>query len=142
MELTAETIRTTVTDWYRALDRHDELPDVLRFLVDDGLEMRFPESTARGHAGFTDWYKAVTNRFFDEAHTVTSVTIDQLDADHALIRVVVNWQASVWNPPAARSLWLGFDAFQTWELVAVDDDVRLKTYIVDSLEPMPGSSPL
>ena len=65
MAFTEEDIRAAVADWYRALDRHDDLPSVLPYLVDDGLEMRFPEVTSRGHAGFADWYKAVTNRFFD-----------------------------------------------------------------------------
>jgi len=143
MTFTEAAIRATVTDWYQALDRHDDLTEVLRFLVDDGLEMRFPEATARGHAGFADWYKAVTNRFFDETHTVTSVEFDLIEADRAQVRVVVNWQASIWSPPAARSQWLGFDAYQTWQVVAGPDGaVLLKTYVVDSLRPMSGSTAL
>ncbi|HWS32845.1 MAG TPA: nuclear transport factor 2 family protein [Actinoplanes sp.] len=142
MALTDDGIRSLVTEWYRALDRHDDLGAVLPYLIDDGLEMRFPEATARGHAGFSDWYKAVTNRFFDEVHTVTAVDITRLDEKGATLSVVVNWQAKIWNPPAAKSEWLGFDAYQTWELVAVPGGVQLKTYIVDRLEPMPGSGSL
>jgi hypothetical protein len=143
MALTEESIRGAVVAWYQALDRHDPLADVLPYLVDDGLEMRFPEATARGHAGFADWYKAVTNRFFDEVHTVTSIDIKELAPDQAEVRVVVNWQATIWNPPAAKSQWLGFDAYQTWVVVAgPDGGARVKTYIVDALEPMPGSASL
>jgi ketosteroid isomerase-like protein len=143
MAFTEADIRATAVDWYRALDRHDDLPAVLPYLVDDGLEMRFPEATARGHAGFADWYKAVTNRFFDEVHTVSTVDISELSPDHAWVKVVVNWQARIWNPPAAKSLWLGFDAYQTWEMVpGPDGRPQVKTYIVDALEPMPGSAPL
>jgi hypothetical protein len=136
-------INSMVGDWYRALDRHDELSSVLRYLVDDGLEMRFPETTSRGHDGFAEWYKAVTNRFFDEVHTVTQVTVSNLTANSADVKVVVNWQAKIWNPPAPKSEWLGFDAYQTWEVVAgPNDEVQIKTYIVDALEPMPGSASL
>jgi len=143
MAFTEADIRTTVADWYRALDRHDDLPAVLPYLVDDGLEMRFPEATARGHAGFADWYKAVTNRFFDEVHTVSTVDFVELAPDRATIKVLVNWQARIWNPPAAKSLWLGFDSRQTWELVPGSDGrPQVKTYIVDALDPMPGSAPL
>ena len=143
MAFTEEDIRAAVADWYRALDRHDDLPSVLPYLVDDGLEMRFPEVTSRGHAGFADWYKAVTNRFFDEVHTVSTVDISELSPDRAWVKVLVNWQARIWNPPAAKSLWLGFDAYQTWEMVPGPDGRPLvKTYIVDSLEPMPGSASL
>jgi hypothetical protein len=143
MALTDEGVRVLVTEWYRALDRHDELGEVLPYLLDSGLEMRFPEAKALGHAGFADWYKAVTNRFFDETHTVTSVDITALDERAATLSVVVNWQARIWNPPAAKSDWLGFDAYQTWELVAAPGDtVKLKTYVVDRMEPMPGSASL
>jgi hypothetical protein len=105
--------------------------------------MRFPETTSRGHAGFAEWYDAVTNRFFDEVHTVTDVKVTALTDAAATVSVVVNWQAKVWNPPAPTSVWLGFDAYQTWEVVAGDAGTpRIKTYIVDSLEPMPGSASL
>jgi hypothetical protein len=136
-------IRNLVTEWYQALDRHDDLFGVLGYLVDEGLEMRFPEATARGHDGFGDWYKAVTNRFFDEVHTVQSTDVSNLTAERADAAVVVNWQARVWNPPAAKSLWLGFDAYQTWEVApGPDGQPRIKTYIVDELRPMPGSASL
>jgi hypothetical protein len=143
MAISEDTIRTMVVEWYRALDRHDDLPEVLPYLVDDGLEMRFPEVTARGHSGFSDWYKAVTNRFFDEEHTVKSVDVTDHDARGAELKVVVNWQCKIWNPPAAASQFLGFDAYQTWELVFTPDDaIKLKTYIVDDMKPMPGSGSL
>lgn len=143
MAFTEAAIRSMAVEWYKALDRHEDLADVLRYLVDDGLEMRFPETTSRGHAGFADWYKAVTNRFFDEVHTVTSVEVSGLTAGRADVTVVVNWQARIWNPPAPRSQWLGFDAYQTWEVVSgPDGDPQVKTYIVDRLEPMPGSASL
>jgi len=143
MALTEAAIATMVADWYSALDRHDDLDRVLPYLVDDGLEMRFPETSARGHAGFADWYKAVTNRFFDEVHVPTSVAVTNLTAERAEVAVVVNWQARIWNPPAAKSQWLGFDADQTWEVVAGTDGVpRIATYVVNALTPMPGSAPL
>lgn len=142
MALTEPAIRAMVAQWYEALDRHDDLPTVLPYLVDDGLEMRFPEATARGHDGFTDWYRAVTNRFFDEVHQVSSVDIASLTADRAEVKVVVNWQATFWDPPERSSRWLGFDAYQTWEVVAGPDGPQIKTYVVDKLEPMPGSATL
>ena len=92
--LTDKSIRAFATDWYRALDRHDALEDVLPYLIDDGLEMVFPETTSRGHAGFADWYKAVTNRFFDEEHTVTAVIPENGGAE-TRVQVNVNWQCKI-----------------------------------------------
>jgi hypothetical protein len=143
MEFTEQTVRAMVADWYGVLDRHEPLDKALTYLVDEGLEMRFPETTSRGHAGFADWYKAVTNRFFDEVHTVTSVEFTGFTAGLATVKVVVNWKATIWDPPAAKSKWLGFDAYQTWEVVPSPQGTPLiKTYIVDALEPMPGSASL
>ena len=54
----------------------------------------------------------------------------------------MNWQAKIWNPPAATSTWLGFDADQTWVVVATEDGPKIKKYVVNELAPMPGSASL
>lgn len=140
--LTETQIRNAVVRWYRALDRHDELADVLPYLADDELEMVLPETTVRGHAGFKGWYETVTNRFFDEEHTVKSVDVELHGPTSATARVLVNWQAKIWDPPEPTSKWLGFDAYQTWELELRDGNPVLTRYSVDVFDPMPGSAEL
>jgi hypothetical protein len=141
--LSAEAVQTFATRWYQALDRHDEIETVLPMLVDDGLKLVFPEGTSYGHDGFRVWYDAVTNRFFDEVHTLREATIVGTTATGTQVKVVVNWRAKMWDAPGPRSTWLGFDAFQTWTVVAgPDGDPQIKTYIVDELRPMPGSASL
>jgi hypothetical protein len=139
--LTEQSINEFVAAWYKALDQHDEFSSVKEMVVDDGLEMRFPEVTARGHAGFGEWYETVINRFFDEVHTITKVE-PVIEGEEATVSVLVNWQAKVWNPPAPNSEWLGFDADQTWVLVAGESGPKIRTYIVNGLDPMPGSASL
>ncbi len=61
-----------------------------------------------------------------------------------MVDVVVNWQARRWRPPAPRSEWLGFDAYQQWDMIrspASGKPVILR-YVVNELRPMPGSKPL
>lgn len=140
--LTDGAISKMAVAWYQALDRHDDIELVLRFLVEDGLEMRFPEATARGVGAFRDWYDAVTTRFFDEVHTVREVEVVAGDGQAAEVKVVVNWQARAHDGQEATSKWLGFDAYQTWHVVAGPDGPQIKIYIVDKLDPMPGSAPL
>lgn len=143
MSLRIDEIRSLADEWYFALDRHVPLADVTKFLIDDGLEMRFPEATARGHSGFADWYHNVTNRFFDEKHVVTKVD-GAVTGDEAEVSVLVHWEARVWDPPSASSAWLGFDADQTWIVVRDQPDAapKIKTYIVNDLAPVPGSASL
>jgi hypothetical protein len=141
--LTPEEINDLADRWYKALDVHAPLEDLLAMLADDGLEMVFPEGTSRGHAGFTEWYERVTRIFFDEVHTLKKVepTIADGSAD---VEVVVNWQAKVWNPPEPTSKWLGFDAYQTWQVERSPESggVVIKRYVVDNLAEMPGSASL
>jgi hypothetical protein len=143
MSLNMNDIQQLAAEWYAALDQHVPLAEVTKFLIDDGLEMRFPETTAKGHTGFAEWYHAVTNRFFDEKHIVTKVA-GTVEGDEATIEVLVHWEARIWDPPAPKSAWLGFDANQTWVVVQGDGDKspKIKTYIVNELAPVPGSASL
>ncbi len=138
--LTDAAIHEFAVNWYVALDRHVPLPQVLELLHEE-IEFKVPEDTFVGHTGFARWYEAVTNRFFDEVHTVTKVEPGWADGV-ATVRVVVNWQARIWNPPAEKSQWLGFDADQTWTVVAGPNGPLIRRYAVNALDPMPGSAAL
>ncbi|WP_433889500.1 nuclear transport factor 2 family protein [Streptomyces sp. CA-111067] len=137
-----QTLTEFAGTWYQALDRHDPLAAVTPYLADEGLVMNFPEGRSRGIAGFAQWYEAVTHRFFDEEHTVLKVEVQQVREDTADVLVVVNWQTKVWNPPAAASVWMGFDAYQSWTVQLGEAGPRILTYTVDALTPMPGSPDL
>ncbi|NXY94919.1 nuclear transport factor 2 family protein [Streptomyces sp. BR123] len=139
-QLTEDAIRTFAENWYVALDRHAPADQVLALITED-LEFRVPEDTFLGREGFGRWYEAVTHRFFDEVHTVTKVE-PVVEGDRAVVRVLVNWQARIWDAPAARSTWLGFDADQTWTVVAGPQGPLIKQYTVNELAPMPGSASL
>jgi hypothetical protein len=132
-----------VYNWYKKLDVHAPVEEVLPLLMSEGLEMRFPEGTLRTLEDFKGWYSKVTNLFFDEVHDMKMLNIE-LDGETATVKLVVNWQARIWVPPSAKSKWLGFDAHQTW-IVKRDKKTGkavVATYIVDFLDPMEGSAPL
>ena len=142
--LTEAEITDLADRWYKLLDVHAPTEELLSLIIDDGLEMRFPEETARGHAGFRTWYERVITIFFDEVHTLKEVKTAAGSGPDADVKVVVNWQAKVWNPPEPKSKWLGFDAYQTWIVTRSPQTGKaaIKTYIVDDLAPMPGSATL
>jgi hypothetical protein len=140
--LTESSLNGYATSWYQALDRHDDLDSVCTFLVDDGLEMVFPETTTHGLSGFAEWYRTVTHKFFDEAHEVLSTDVRSLSADRAEMTVLVRWKASTWQPPAAHSARLDFTAGQTWTVVAGPDGPLISRYVVDTFDANPGSAPL
>lgn len=137
-------LRSYAVDWFAALDRHAHIDSLLPLLADDELVMHFPEGVQKGHAGFRVWYDTVTRRFFDEIHELKEFTVTRNDNTRAGIRLIVNWQAKIWDPPQPRSKWLGFDVIQTWEVQRSPGNANLQIvrYIVNALDPMPESASL
>jgi hypothetical protein len=140
--LTQEAIKELAVDWYKKLDVHVPMVEVLPLLADAELEMVFPEATVYGYAGFEGWFQRVIRIFFDEVHTVKSV-VAEIDGDKAVVKVVVQWEASVWNAPEPFSKRIKCDAFQTWEVKpnAAGKPV-ITRYVVDGLEYHEGSATL
>ncbi len=117
-------IKDFVAAWYKALDQHVSADECAKLVADANLEMIFPEKTLHGINDFRAWYAGgtysdgtkapgVINIFFDENHNVASVDA-QVDGDQATLEVVVAWQASWFEPPAAKSKRTSLDATQRW----------------------------
>jgi len=141
--LNDDAIRRLAVEWYRKLDVHAPFEELVPMVARDGLEMLWPEGPTYGVDGFKGWYDRVIRTFFDETHEITSVDITRR-GDEAEVRIVVNWQAKVWEPPEPRSRWLGMDARQTWTVRASEDGQRpvISRYVVDGLDLMEGSATL
>ncbi|MBN2561419.1 MAG: hypothetical protein JXQ75_10865 [Phycisphaerae bacterium] len=140
--LTEAEVKKLAEDWYKALDVHAPMVDILPMLSPGGLRMVFPEATLNSLAEFEGWYQGVIRIFFDEVHTLKEVT-PSITGETASVKIIVKWEASKWNPPAAKSDRLIMDAYQTWQVErAADGSVVVTEYVVDRLEPYPGSAPL
>jgi hypothetical protein len=142
-KLTDAEVRALVKDWYLKLDVHAPEVELLPMLLDNGLEMTFPEATLHGWAQFEGWYQTVARIFFDEVHELKEVKVI-MAGDMAKVDVIVNWQARRWKPPAAKSEWLGFDAIQYWEVKRspLTGKAVISNYVVKELRPMKGSAAL
>ena len=90
--LTPREISEFAAMWYRKLDVHAPMVEVLPFLAEDGLVMKFPETTAKGLADFESWFQRVIRIFFDEVHTVKECT-PEITGNEAEVHVVVQWEA-------------------------------------------------
>jgi hypothetical protein len=129
-----------VSDWYTALDRHESFEKLTAYLDDERIRFVFPEVTVSTVPGLRNWYEGVTRRFFDEIHRVDVADVE-FDGDRVKVHVVVNWTTRVWNPPAARSQVLSYDADQGWELtIDREGRPRLRDYVVNKLTPV-GDTP-
>ena len=111
--ITLERVRAFAAAWYLALDQHGPIEQCYAMLADEGLHVQFPDGDITDQATFKTWYDRVTNLFFDENHTVVSVE-GEIRGDEAEVIVVVAWQASWWEAPAAKSRRTSMDATQRW----------------------------
>ncbi|MDJ0846680.1 MAG: hypothetical protein QNJ08_20885 [Crocosphaera sp.] len=142
--LTQTEINDFATKWYHNLDIHVPLEDYKSLLVDEALTLQFPEGTFTGFDGFREWYEPVIRKFFDEVHTIKEVTLTSVAEEYAYVKVIVNWQASIWNPPSPKSERIVLDAYQTWKVVRsrITQEPVIATYIVDSIKYAEGSAKL
>lgn len=145
-----------VYDWFRKLDVHAPVEEILPLLWSQGLVMNLPEGTLEGLEAFCSWYHGVIGTFFDEVHDMKALAVEytglpsgpDIAVDpawfRAHVRLVVKWESRRWRPPAARSQWSGFDAFQRWVLRINPgtNELVIETYTVDALEPLQGSAAL
>ena len=132
--MTSEEITAFAKDWYEKLDVHAPMVDILPMLSDEELTMVFPEATLNGLSEFENWYQGVIRIFFDEVHIVKKVDADISD-DKAAVKVVVQWEASRWNPPARFSDRIKLDAYQTWDVKKSPKTGKpvITRYVVDEL---------
>jgi hypothetical protein len=128
--------------WYRLLDIHAPLESFRPLLTKD-VQLVFPESTVEGFDGYSSWYKNVINIFFDEEHTLKVADIINQNDSVCDAHVVVNWHASIWNAPEARSIRLMMDADQTWQLRRQEDgSLAISKYVVNYMTYETGSCKL
>lgn len=142
--LTKEEVWDFATEWYKKLDIHAPMVEILPMLADEELEMEFPEGPSYGYAGFEAWYQRVIRIFFDEVHTLKEVTPTSSTDDTMNINVVVQWEASMWNPPDAKTARINCDAYQRWVVKRSPDTGQpiVTQYIVDDLKYHEGSATL
>jgi len=142
--ITEDQIRKFAAAWYYVLDIHAPIEEAYKLLADKGLNMQFPDGDIRDFASFKKWYDRVTNLFFDEIHNVQSVKA-QIKGDEADVEVVVGWQASWFEAPAAKSKRTAMNAIQKWTVRASSKNpygIEIVGYMVERFDYAPGFAQL
>lgn len=125
--ITNEEIQSFAAAWYQALDFHVPTDEITKLVADPDVAMIFPEKTLNGVSDFQAWYSGgtysdgeqtpgVISIFFDENHNIATVETLEANERTAKVKVVVAWQASWFEAPAAKSKRVSADFTQLWEL--------------------------
>jgi hypothetical protein len=142
--ITEDQIRKFAAAWYYVLDIHAPIEEAYKLLADKDLNMQFPDGDIRDFASFKKWYDRVTNLFFDEVHNVQSVK-PQIKGDEADVEVIVGWQASWFEAPAAKSKRTSMNAIQKWKVRGSTRNpygVEIVGYMVERFDYAPGFAQL
>lgn len=137
--LTTGRVRGLVERWYLALDEHRDPGELAELLAHAGLVLKFPGRVVHGGAEFTEWYDEVTTTYFDESRVVERIAVRLTSPLHAEVTTRINWQARMWEPPSARSRWVGYHWTEELSVVVQDDAPRIRTCTVTAPVPMRGS---
>ncbi|MGW4384623.1 nuclear transport factor 2 family protein [Kitasatospora sp. NPDC004531] len=126
-------IREFAQNWFDLLSRHDPVEDLLPLVVDEGLDMAFPERTLRSHADFRDWYTVVGEAFSDQSHTLEKFAAIETDG-RVDIELIVIWAAK----HLAEGVRAAFRIEQLWQLVRdpATGALRISRYRVGALTPV------
>ena len=142
-KLNESAVKELVELWYQKLNVHAPLVEFLPLLAEEGLEMKFPEATLHGLAEFEGWHRKVNSTFFDVNHPLKDVKV-KIEGDTAKVHIVLEWHASFWNPPEAKSKRITADADQDW-MVKISPRTgkpMVVKYIVNSMTYHKGSATL
>jgi hypothetical protein len=141
--LTVAEVQQFVNKFYLMLDVHPPMIDLLPMVAPEGLEMKFPEATLRSLADFEKWYQWAIRTYFDEVHEVKQCDVT-LEGYTAKANIIVKWEASMWTPPAAKSVRVRLDAYQTWTVKRSTETGQpiIVTYNVDGFKYYEGSAML
>jgi hypothetical protein len=67
----------------------------------------------------------------------------EINGDTAVVKLIVYWEASVWNSPEAYSKRIMLDAYQTWEVkLKENQEIVITKYMVNELKYKEGSTKL
>lgn len=86
-----------VYQWFSLFDRNASSDQFLPFILNDGLEMKFPERTLRSHADFNDWYSGIQKTIKSAGHKLSNVEFKQVDLVESEISLNVVWSAETFK---------------------------------------------
>jgi len=141
MDLSTFEVKKLLYTWYKSIDNHVSVSELIPMLYAGDLEMHYPEGIVKTQEGFISWYNNYVNQFFDGEHNVKMMDIE-IKGETAITKLLLNWQTLIWNPPEARSKWIGCDIYETFGLIRDkrSSNAVINLFIVDKVELMEGSA--
>lgn len=127
-------VKNLVYTWFRKITNKAPVEELLEMLSSDTLLMTFPEQTLKSHDEFKEWYAEVTGKYFDQVHALELLDVE-LYNEVAQVKLIVNWQTLLWEPPEPFSRMESYDIYQVWEVVFEEGKPVIAEYDVKEVLP-------
>jgi len=133
--ITKSEVKDLVFTWFRMLNNHMPEEEINKMLYMENIRMKFPETSITCSEDFSDWHSDVCKRFFNQEHEIKMIDVE-IEDKIAYVKLIVNWKAETWDPPAPYSTNIDTYAYQTWEIIREPEsnELKIQTYIVDKIE--------
>ncbi len=122
-------IKSFVYHLFSMYDYHVPVGQFYPYLVDSGLEMKFPEGKLQSHKDFRHWYDvSVGKHIKTNTHTIESLHVTVNGDKTYQVDLVVWWQATTMEDD-----YLSNRFHQTWTVVEDAGNLKIQKYIVEQL---------
>jgi hypothetical protein len=119
-------IKSFVYHLFSMYDYHVPVAQFYPYLVDSGLEMKFPEGKLQSHKDFQHWYDvSVGKHIKTNTHTIESLHVTINGDKTYQVDLVVWWQATTMEDD-----YLSHRFQQTWTIVEDAGTLKIQRYIV------------
>lgn len=125
----ANDVRAFVYQWFHWFDVHADKKLFLAHLAEEGLELRYPESTLRSHAEFAAWYRGVGETIRSNTHDISEVEVTVLAEQRYQITLRVWWRAVT-----TKGESLSVTLRQIWQIQRVGDRFTVQTLRAEVIE--------
>lgn len=122
-------IKSFVYHIFSMYDYHVPVEQFYPYLIDEGLEMQFPEGKLQSHRDFQHWYDvSVGENIRSNTHTIENLQV-HIAGDHTYhVDFTVWWQAET-----RQGDYVSYHVHQKWTLVEIDNALKIKTYTVEGI---------
>lgn len=126
-------IKSFVYQIFGFFDKHVDVETILQYLVDDQLEMDFPDTPIRSAQDFRNWYANVEQACEWNSHIIEKIDVRLGGHGRYEVDILLYWQAL----SRKESQIDVYKVMQQWLLVEGKTGPKISRYIVKEFIPLP-----
>ena len=141
--LTEAEVRDLAVEFYRKIDLHVPVEEFLSILTEEEEELKIilPNVEIKSFVDLRAWWDRMIRFCFDGSHNIYDVELVSASDTEAKAKILLIWEAKVWNPPAPKSERISILTYTTWTVKRSPKTQKpiVATYVLDAVKYAGGS---